>query len=84
MSMSPRDRFWDIICGFRAYLRVLLLFVTTLLVLTVFSMLISDQQTDAYVISIVTATLLTGTLLPLSYCVWRCGQTTKEFESDRH
>jgi len=80
--MSPRERFWDILCGFRAYLRILLFFVTALLVLTVFSMVIADQRTDAYVISIVTATLLTGMLLPVGYCVWRCGRSNREFESE--
>lgn len=83
MSMSPRERFWDIVCDFRAQLRLLLLFLTTLLVLTVLTMAIGDQQTDAYVISIVTTGILLGTIVPVGYCVWRCSRSRNEFETDQ-
>lgn len=83
MSMSPRERFWDIICDFRGPLRLLLLVLTTLLVLTVLTMAIGEQQTDAYVISLVTTAILLGTIVPVSYCVWRCSRSGKEFETEQ-
>ncbi|WP_440767034.1 hypothetical protein [Natronorubrum sp. DTA7] len=81
--MSTRERFWDIVCDFRAQFRLLLFFLTTLLVLTVVTMLLGEQRTDAYVISLVTIALLLATIVPVSYCVWRCGTSENEFETDR-
>ncbi|MCW8172453.1 hypothetical protein D8S78_07920 [Natrialba swarupiae] len=76
MSMSPKERFWDVLCEYRPFLHLLLLFTTVLLVLTVTAMAMGDQQTDAYVISIVTIAVLVATIVPISYCVWRCGAMT--------
>lgn len=81
MSMSGREKFWDIVCDYRPYLRLLLIFTTSLLVLTLLSIGISDQQTGSYVISVVTAGVLLATIVPASYCLWRCGQATSEFET---
>lgn len=83
MSMSTRERFWDIICDFRAHFRLLLFFLTTLLVLTVLTMLLGEQRTDAYVISLVTIALLLATIVPVGYCVWRCNTSENEFETER-
>lgn len=76
MSMSSRERFWDILCDYRHLLRLFLLFTTALLVLTLVSIGIGDQRTDAYVISVVTVGILVGTILPAGYCLWRCGNRT--------
>lgn len=81
MSMSSGEKFWDIVCDYRPYLRLLLIFTTTLLVLTLLSIGISDQRTGSYVISVVTAGVLLVTIVPASYCLWRCGQTANEFET---
>ncbi|OVE85437.1 hypothetical protein B2G88_00995 [Natronolimnobius baerhuensis] len=81
--MSGREKFWDSVCDYRPYLRLLLVFTTTLLVLTLLAMGIGDQQTDAYVISLVTIGLLGITIVPAAYCVWRCGQVTNEFEKPK-
>ncbi|MEY7850608.1 hypothetical protein AB7C87_15580 [Natrarchaeobius sp. A-rgal3] len=82
MSMSPKERFWDVLCEYRSLLHLLLLFATVLLVLTMMAMAMGDQQTDAYVISIVTMTILASTIVPIGYCVWRCGTMTNEFDTD--
>lgn len=76
--MGPRERFWDALCDYRPYLRLLLVFNTMLLLLTLLSMGISDQRTDAYVISIVTGAVLSATIVPAGYCLWRCGAYTRE------
>ena len=81
MSMSGRERFWDIVCDYRPYLRLLLVFTTALLVLTLSSIALGDQRTESYVISLVTAALLLATIVPAAYCVWRCGRVTNEFET---
>lgn len=77
MSMSRREHFWNTLCEYGPYLRLMQAFLITLLVLTLLSMAISDQNTGAYVISLVNVVLLTGTLAPVSYCVWRCKQSSQ-------
>lgn len=81
MSMSGRERFWDIVRDYRPYLRLLLAFATTLLVLTLLSIGLGDQRTDSYVISLVTAAVLLATIVPAAYCLWRCGRVANEFET---
>lgn len=77
MSMSAREQFWDMVCDYRPYLRLLLMFTTTLLVLTLLSIGLGDQGTGAYVISLVTAVILLVTILPAGYCLWRCEAATR-------
>lgn len=83
MSMSGRERFWDMVCDYRPQLRLLLIFATTLLVLTLLSIGLGgrNQTTESYVISVVTIGVLLATILPVGYCVWRCGRVANEFET---
>ncbi|GAB6878316.1 hypothetical protein JCM17823_05900 [Halorubrum gandharaense] len=69
--MTPRERFWDVLRPYRGQLRLLRMFATSLLVLALLAMALGEQGTEAYVVSVVTVALLAGTIVPVSYCIYR-------------
>lgn len=61
---SVRERFGDLVCGFRTYLSYLLVLETVLLVLSLFSLLYVKPGTPAFVLLQMDFVLLAVTLVP--------------------
>lgn len=73
MSGEQRN-FWSIICRYAAYLYLLLMVVTVLLLLNVFAFLLADQEPGAYVITVVNFFILGGTWVGLALLLWNCNR----------
>lgn len=72
--MSRREEFWTIICRYAPYLYLLLLVITVLFLLNVFSLLLAAQETSAYVITVVNFFLLGGTGIGVALVLWNCNR----------
>lgn len=70
--MTVRDRFWDIICAYRAVIGIVLLVDITLFVLTVFTLVGAEPGTGPFVISVLNTVILTSTLAMAAYVLWQC------------
>jgi hypothetical protein len=69
---SVRERFGDLVCGFRTYLAYLLVLETVLLVLSLFSFLYVEPDTAAFVLLQIDFILLAVTLVPTVLALVLC------------
>lgn len=68
---SFREAFWKIISGFKHELKIMFALVLALGMITLVSMVLADQATEAYVISVVTLAILGVSGLLIGLCLWR-------------
>lgn len=68
------SRFWFNICKYSEYFYMLLIVLTVFALLNAFAMLIAEQSTASFVISVMVFVLLGTTALGIAIVLWQCNQ----------
>jgi len=67
-------RFWFNVCSYSEYYFMLLIVVTIMAVLNAIAMLLAEQSTASFVISVMVFVLLGTTALAVGFVLWQCKQ----------